>query len=57
MNELKDYINKVSLLSNAVLLGTFEKKSNKYLGKVKFSKINSPVGFAEIGIVIGQRKF
>jgi RimJ/RimL family protein N-acetyltransferase len=56
MDELKDYINEVNLLSNAVLLGIFEKKSNRHIGNVKYSKINSPIGSAEMGIMIGQKE-
>lgn len=57
MEELRDYINKVNLLSSAVLLGIFEKKSNRHIGNVKYSNINSPMGSAEMGIMIGQREF
>ena len=57
MEELIDYINKVNSLSSAVLLGIFEKKSNRHIGNVKYSNINSPAGSAEMGIMIGQREF
>ena len=57
MEELTDYINEVNLLSSAVLLGIFDKKSNWHIGNIKYSKINSPAGSAEMGIMIGQREF
>jgi len=57
MEELRDYISKINLLSNAVLLGIFEKKSNGHIGNVKYANINSPMGSAEMGIIIGQREF
>ena len=57
MEELRDYINKVNLLSSAVLLGIFEKKSNRHIGNIKYSNINSPMGSAEMGIMIGQKEF
>ena len=57
MKELTDYINEVNLLSSAVLLGIFDKKSNWHIGNIKYSKINSPAGSAEMGIMIGQREF
>ena len=57
MEELTDYINKVNLLSSAVLLGIFEKKSNRHIGNIKYSDINSPAGSTKMGIMIGQREF
>ena len=56
MEELIDYINNVNSLSNTVLLGIFEKKSNRHIGNIKYSSINSPVGSAEMGIMIGQKE-
>jgi RimJ/RimL family protein N-acetyltransferase len=57
MQELTDYINNVNSLSSAVLLGIFEKKSNRHIGNIKYSNINSLAGSAEMGIMIGQREF
>ena len=57
MEELTDYINNVNSLSSAVLLGIFEKKSNRHIGNIKYSNINSPAGSTEMGIMIGQREF
>lgn len=57
MEELTAYINKVNLLSNSILLGIFEKKSNKHIGNIKYSNINSPASSAEMGIMIGQKEF
>jgi ribosomal-protein-alanine N-acetyltransferase len=56
MEELINYVDTVNCLSNAVLLGIFEKKSNAHIGNIKYSKINSPVGSAEMGIMIGQKE-
>jgi len=57
MEELTDYINKINLVSNAVLLGIFDKKSNMHIGNIKYSNINAPEGSAEMGIMIGQREY
>jgi ribosomal-protein-alanine N-acetyltransferase len=57
MEELTDYVNKINLLSSAVLLGIFDKKSNRHIGNIKYSNINSLAGSAEMRIMFSQREF
>ena len=53
-NDLYNYINEKNSKPNALLLGIFDKQTNKHIGNGKFEPINYSENFAVMGLFIGD---
>jgi len=54
---VKEFITRCYKAKNSVLLGIFYKKNNLHIGNIKIDNINKFHDKAEIGIMIGDKKY
>jgi RimJ/RimL family protein N-acetyltransferase len=57
LNDIKDFILQSNKKKNCFLLGIFLKKENIHIGNIKIDNINKFHSKAEIGILIGEKKY
>ena len=57
LNNIKDFILQSNKKKNCFLLGIFDKKKNIHIGNIKIDNINKFHSKAEIGILIGEKKY
>lgn len=54
LTDLEDYISKKNSKSEVCLLGIFEKNNGEHIGNIKYEPINENLGYAVMGILIGD---
>jgi RimJ/RimL family protein N-acetyltransferase len=57
LGDIKDFILKSNKRDNCILLGIFYKKKKIHIGNIKIDNINKFHSKAEIGILIGEKKY
>lgn len=57
MNDLISYVQEKNDAPNALLLGIFNKNNGCHIGNIKYEPINLQCKTAEMGILIGEKKF
>jgi len=57
LGDVKDFILKSNKKDNCILLGIFYKKEKIHIGNIKIDNINKFHSKAEIGILIGEKKY
>jgi hypothetical protein len=57
LNNIKDFILQLNKKKNCLLLGIFYKKKKIHIGNIKVDNINKFHSKAEIGILIGEKKY
>jgi ribosomal-protein-alanine N-acetyltransferase len=55
--ELRRYIAERSDRDDVLFLGIFDKASGLHIGNIKYEPVNSPAGYAVMGILIGDPSF
>jgi RimJ/RimL family protein N-acetyltransferase len=54
LNQLKQYVKEKTLKKDVLFLGIFDKSSGEHVGNIKYEPVNPDLGFAVMGILIGQ---
>jgi [ribosomal protein S5]-alanine N-acetyltransferase len=49
------YIRDKNLQSDVLFLGIFSSATNEHIGNIKFEPVNSTMGYAVMGMLIGER--
>ena len=57
VSELRQFVNSVNNSNDSILFGIYEKQANFHIGNIKLGPINWSHGFADIGLLIGERSF
>jgi len=57
INKLKHFITKIRNNSDYLLLAIVLKDKNRHIGNIKIGPINRVHGFADLGIMIGEKSF
>lgn len=53
-SELQKYVAEKQSLPNVVFLGIFDKVSEKHIGNIKYEPVDSNLGYAVMGILVGE---
>ncbi len=57
LKELKDFFHKVNKSKTDIMLAIVDKRKNLHIGNIKLGKINWIHRFADLGIMIGEKKY
>ena len=57
LTELQDFIESCNLIPNIILLGIFDPKNHVHIGNIKYENIYLTNKSAEMGILIGEKKY
>jgi len=52
--DLRQYVHELSGQENVLFLGIFEKNTGLHIGNIKYEPVNSELGYAIMGILIGE---
>lgn len=56
MDDIKEYVEKVYKSPNDFLFGIFLIETNEHIGNIKIGNINQKHNFAEVGVIIGDKR-